>query len=836
MEQIAQTNLDSVSTTTKKVEDRLKSKKGWKKRLATWSLIGVVVGMWVFCFMVIRTVPKRQIVFGGGRPGRGRGSGIDISAFWKTFKDYLPGLFGETEEQRYYREQKEQWLREELEREMARQKRAQEMREEKRREARRERQRQQREQELYQEELRRQEQKKEDERMQKQQQEYDKKHTEQECEILGDGTQVCSEAKKDEHAYKKVDIKAHEMAAERRRQRIEERMRNAPTVTAVDVTADLSQKTKHDEPVLEDEKLTGNGKSEDLYVDEGGNRCIPTTAKIHQIMQALDSLGETMVNMHAAIGRMPPQANKDRYTQALQSISSNVERNIAELEQAKIDARNTWLNVNRHEAYAKRTDRSLDDIPFCLGEVQDGEQPSILENAKNREEPLNGRLHGEEAMEGGNHIDKEKQQREQLQQQMGKERAATEGRGRVATKIAAVRLRLEEEQQKHQLEQEAKLEEQKRIANEEPRKRDENERSAAEERANRANETVESKQLLLEDEQKRTTEEEQRKKDLRGRLERERAEEDERVRVVTKMQSDRLRFKEEQKRTAEEKQRKKQIEQAEEEERARVAKEIQSERLRLEEEQKRIADEEKRRRELHEREQAAAEEKTRVAKEIKAEQLRLEEAARIAEEERKRDSEEAARIAAEVEANRLRAEEERKQKEKAATEARIIVQKNADLERERLERERMEADLLAAEEKSKQEIENIKKLALKVANHAIELSKEVVLEDPDFIAADVRFAAGRLKNDLLAHYISVMPEMVDARDGSGWSPIHEAARAGNVCGVQLLISAGADVSSRTGRGGRGGTALWWAMQRYGEDHDVVKLLRAHDAPEIGPDS
>jgi hypothetical protein len=30
--------------------------------------------------------------------------------------------------------------------------------------------------------------------------------------------------------------------------------------------------------------------------------------------------------------------------------------------------------------------------------------------------------------------------------------------------------------------------------------------------------------------------------------------------------------------------------------------------------------------------------------------------------------------------------------------------------------------------------------------------------------------------------------------------------------------------------------LWWAIQRYGENHDVVSLLRSHNALEAGPDS
>jgi len=120
------------------------------------------------------------------------------------------------------------------------------------------------------------------------------------------------------------------------------------------------------------------------------------------------------------------------------------------------------------------------------------------------------------------------------------------------------------------------------------------------------------------------------------------------------------------------------------------------------------------------------------------------------------------------------------------------------------------------------------------ARRAIELSTEIAADNLDFLPSDVRLAAGRIKNELLAHYISTSPEMVDASDRSGWRPIHEAARAGNLGGIQLLVDAGCDLTLKTGRSGKGGTALWWAIQRYGEDHNVVRLLRFHGALEDGP--
>ena len=133
----------------------------------------------------------------------------------------------------------------------------------------------------------------------------------------------------------------------------------------------------------------------------------------------------------------------------------------------------------------------------------------------------------------------------------------------------------------------------------------------------------------------------------------------------------------------------------------------------------------------------------------------------------------------------------------------------------------------AAEDKSLREKVEIE------TRKARETAKQI--DRPGFMASDLRNAARRGQNDLLAYYISEMPIWIDAPDASGWRPLHEAARAGNLVGIELLISAGCDPSSRTGRNGNGGTALWWAIKQYGENHDAVSLLRFHNALEVGPD-
>ena len=691
MEQLAQNNLDSVSSTTQKVENRLKSKKGWKKRFATWSLIGSVVGMFVFCFLVMRTVPKRRIGTIGGSGGYGgRGSGgISASNLWNKAKSYLPNSAEN-------RQQREQRQREEMAKERE-QRRREQINEEKARMAYEKQQQERRQEEREQEQLRetkkRQQQEREEQKRQQQEQQYRKKHMEQQCEILGDGSQICSEVG---GAYKNVDIKAHERAAEQKRRRIEEKMANAPIVVAIDVTEEES-KNEQDDTTIDgqtskegtSEGNSGNGQN-DGKENNLDNHCISPTDKIQKQRLSLKSLMQSISNINASMERTTTHEEKIRFVEILERMRSGMSKVTSELEMAKNEAKTNWWRIRSNQIYVKESGKSLGSIPFCGDEafrdlegLEEGEENEKIAAAEERQKIA-----------------------AQTQRRQEEER------------------RLKEEQQKEELEKEAervrlleaaRLAEQSRIANEKARLAEQN-RIAMEEK----------------------------KKKLAERIEKERAEAEEKARLL-------------------------------------AAKEKESERLRLEEEKK------------------------------------LAEKKRIEEEER------------------MKKIEEMREKERVEAEARVAAEKTAKEERLKLERERLEAELLAAEERTKQEIENIKMKAILQANQAMELANEITLEDPEFIAADVRFAAGRIKNDLLAHYVAVMPDMVDASDGSGWRPIHEAARSGNVAGVQLLVSAGCDLTSRTGRGGKGGTALWWALQRYGESHDVVKLLRAHGAPDTGPE-
>jgi hypothetical protein len=76
--------------------------------------------------------------------------------------------------------------------------------------------------------------------------------------------------------------------------------------------------------------------------------------------------------------------------------------------------------------------------------------------------------------------------------------------------------------------------------------------------------------------------------------------------------------------------------------------------------------------------------------------------------------------------------------------------------------------------------------------------------------------------------------MVHALDENGWQPLHEAARAGHLDVVQLLLEHGAPINHRTNYG-KGGSALFYALEQHGEDHPVVQLLQSVGAEVIEPE-
>ncbi len=73
----------------------------------------------------------------------------------------------------------------------------------------------------------------------------------------------------------------------------------------------------------------------------------------------------------------------------------------------------------------------------------------------------------------------------------------------------------------------------------------------------------------------------------------------------------------------------------------------------------------------------------------------------------------------------------------------------------------------------------------------------------------------------LLSLISKKEDLVHAKDENGWTPLHEAARAGSIEAVKMLIEKGADVNAKTGYGQ---TALYLATTTHGDDHPIIELL------------
>lgn len=107
---------------------------------------------------------------------------------------------------------------------------------------------------------------------------------------------------------------------------------------------------------------------------------------------------------------------------------------------------------------------------------------------------------------------------------------------------------------------------------------------------------------------------------------------------------------------------------------------------------------------------------------------------------------------------------------------------------------------------------------------AFVLAKAVGSVLPDesvFVPADVREAAQVGDVDRLSRMLQLRPDWVVAGDENGWAPIHQAARAGHVDVVEVLLDWDADPHQTTGGGV---AALDIAKEEYGPDHEVVKLL------------
>mmetsp|Transcript_2691 Transcript_2691/g.2568 ORF Transcript_2691/g.2568 Transcript_2691/m.2568 type:complete len:494 (-) Transcript_2691:235-1716(-) len=84
----------------------------------------------------------------------------------------------------------------------------------------------------------------------------------------------------------------------------------------------------------------------------------------------------------------------------------------------------------------------------------------------------------------------------------------------------------------------------------------------------------------------------------------------------------------------------------------------------------------------------------------------------------------------------------------------------------------------------------------------------------------------------LSEIVDRFGDLVNAKDEHGWAPIHEGVRIGNKEVVSLLLEKGANINDTTGRGE---SVLWWGINEYGADSEIVKYLEDLGAELIGPE-
>ena len=94
---------------------------------------------------------------------------------------------------------------------------------------------------------------------------------------------------------------------------------------------------------------------------------------------------------------------------------------------------------------------------------------------------------------------------------------------------------------------------------------------------------------------------------------------------------------------------------------------------------------------------------------------------------------------------------------------------------------------------------------------------------PEGADLDVHTAAALGRTDVIATLLRVRPAFARSRDGAlGGTPLHWAARGGQLQTARLLLDSGADARARDSRGE---TPLAWAV---GADRtEAAELLRQH---------
>ena len=82
-------------------------------------------------------------------------------------------------------------------------------------------------------------------------------------------------------------------------------------------------------------------------------------------------------------------------------------------------------------------------------------------------------------------------------------------------------------------------------------------------------------------------------------------------------------------------------------------------------------------------------------------------------------------------------------------------------------------------------------------------------------------ATGDIKS--MEQYAKDHKDLLQQKDSNGWQPIHEAARAGHLDAVKLLVGHGADINERTNFG-EGSTVLELVVDNHGTEHPLFDYL------------
>jgi Membrane fusion protein Use1/Ankyrin repeats (many copies) len=125
--------------------------------------------------------------------------------------------------------------------------------------------------------------------------------------------------------------------------------------------------------------------------------------------------------------------------------------------------------------------------------------------------------------------------------------------------------------------------------------------------------------------------------------------------------------------------------------------------------------------------------------------------------------------------------------------------------------------------------EPIEEITPPIEEIAPPIEEEKPVEPLDFDDTKVRAAAYHGDIRLLSTLLDRAPQFLDAADGNGWRPIHEAVRNGQFSTVHLLVTRGADLNARTGRQMEGSSPLAMANEFLGVDSEVYQLLKSHGA-------